>query len=187
MRTSSPFLWQGGVFNHLKWWKGQQDPSEDMPIPVLSALACKYLCVPASSTKCEQIFSQGGIIDTKLRNRMKQITLEILVYLKNNWDNSLYNMSKQEKMKILEEWAALAKRKGVDDPTDRDYGIEGDTLTELDDREMDDVENVILDRDDEEEEDGDDDDAISINSTWSTEDELDFEKAMDSDDSDKEE
>ena len=58
-------------------------------------------------------------------------------------------------------------------------------MTELDDREMDDVENVILDRDDEEE-DGDDD-AISINSTWSTEDELDFEKAMDSDDFDKEE
>ena len=160
----------------------------DKPMPVLSALAPKYLCVPASSTKCEQVFSQGGIIDTKLRNRMKALTLEILVYLKNNWDNSLYYMSHAEKLRILREWVALAERLNVDDPTDRDYGIEGDKLIDEIEGfnggvEMDEIGQVDVDVDGISEqgndEVADDDDLISL---WSTEDELDFEEEKESDD-----
>ena len=106
----------------LDYWRSQLT-RECRPMPVLCAVAYKYLCTPASSSKCEQIFSQGGIIDTKLRNRLMSLTLKLLVYLKVEWNDSLYYMSHSEKLRILREWKKLAEAKVVTDPTDRDYGI----------------------------------------------------------------
>ena len=104
----------------LMWWKNQVASNS---LPILSIVAAKYLCVPGSSTKCEQVFSQGGIIDTKLRNRLKALTLELLVSLKEEWDDSLYAMSHAEKLSLLAGWRVAAEERGLGDPTDRQFGI----------------------------------------------------------------
>ena len=41
----------------LTWWKDERSR-----FPLLSNLACKYLCVPAMSVASERVFSTGGNI-----------------------------------------------------------------------------------------------------------------------------
>jgi len=108
-------------FNTLQWWRNEVAAGS---LPILSVVAAKYLCVPASSTKCEQTFSQAGIIDTKLRNRLRAMTLEMLVFLKCSWHSSLYSMSHAEKMALLRAWQERATEMGLIDATDRQYGME---------------------------------------------------------------
>ena len=179
----------------LDYWRSQL-AREGRPVPVLCAVVTKHLCTPASSSKCEQVFSQGGIIDTKLRNRLMPLSLELLVYLKCEWDDSLYYMSHSEKCRILREWKELAAAKGVADPTDRDYGIEGEV--DMDEEAEGEVANIDVDlvdgrkgkkgkkkaevkqkarlakkaaKDTVDEAEDDEDDVISI---WSTDDEYDI-------------
>lgn len=67
--------------------------------PGLAVVAMHYLSMPAGSSAVERVFSKCGIIKSKLRNRLKGATLEMLIYLNLNWDNSLYNVRPQGKKK----------------------------------------------------------------------------------------
>ena len=63
----------------LAWWKiAPQD------LPILSALAKKYLCVCGTSVPSERIFSQAGYIVNNLRARLSPDHVNMLVFLARN-------------------------------------------------------------------------------------------------------
>ena len=68
-------------FDILKWWKDNNDM-----FPNLSILAKQYLCIPASSTSSERCFSIANNIVTKSRNRLLPENVEMLTFLKNNFE-----------------------------------------------------------------------------------------------------
>jgi hypothetical protein len=67
----------GDSFNILEFW-GQNTQQ----YPVLSELAKKFLSIPATSASVERVFSQIGILDTKLRNRLNIDRLNSIVLAK---------------------------------------------------------------------------------------------------------
>ena len=52
--------------------------------PKLGRLAKRYLCIPASSSASERIFSDAGNVVTASRNNLKVNNVEKLVYIKEN-------------------------------------------------------------------------------------------------------
>ncbi|XP_013880075.1 zinc finger BED domain-containing protein 1 [Austrofundulus limnaeus] len=63
----------------LKWWK-----EHEVVYPALSCLAKKYLCVPATSSPSERIFSCSGNIVSCQRASLKPETVDRLVFLAQN-------------------------------------------------------------------------------------------------------
>ena len=66
--------------NPLQWWK---EKSKTV-LPKLAQLVKTVLCVPATSTPSERVFSTMGVIITKLRNRLSASTAEAILFLKKN-------------------------------------------------------------------------------------------------------
>ena len=62
----------------LKYWASKQ-----YEYPVLAAIAKDHLAVPATSADSERVFSVGGDIVTKKRNRLAPSTLRYLICLRN--------------------------------------------------------------------------------------------------------
>ena len=54
--------------------------------PNLSIMVKQYLCVPASSTSSERSFSIAGNIVTERRNRLLPENVEMLTFLKINFE-----------------------------------------------------------------------------------------------------
>ena len=67
--------------NILKWWKENSDH-----FPNLYTVVKQYLCIPASSTSSERAFSIANNIVTKRRNRLLPENVEMLTFLKNNFE-----------------------------------------------------------------------------------------------------
>ena len=65
--------------NPLQWWR-----EHEVAHPALSRLAKKYLCVPATSSPSERIFSWSGNIVTCQRASLKPDTVDKLVFLAQN-------------------------------------------------------------------------------------------------------
>jgi hypothetical protein len=65
--------------NVLEWWKTQSSV-----LPLLSAIARKYLCIPASSAPSERLFSSSGNVVTKLRSSLDPKNVDMIVYLHEN-------------------------------------------------------------------------------------------------------
>ncbi|XP_033985549.1 E3 ubiquitin/ISG15 ligase TRIM25-like isoform X3 [Trematomus bernacchii] len=63
----------------LKWWRESRKF-----YPRLSILARKYLCIPATSSSSERVFSTGGNIVTCLRSSLKPDHVNRLVFLAKN-------------------------------------------------------------------------------------------------------
>ncbi|XP_068179073.1 E3 SUMO-protein ligase ZBED1-like [Antennarius striatus] len=63
----------------LMYWKGHK-----RQYPHLYTLSRTWLCSPASSVPCEQVFSKAGEILSKRRNRLNPRTLEKLLFLNEN-------------------------------------------------------------------------------------------------------
>ncbi|XP_026028480.1 zinc finger BED domain-containing protein 1-like [Astatotilapia calliptera] len=63
----------------LAWWKLHK-----MTFPQLSKLARKYLCIPASSSPSERLFSTSGNIVTCQRTCLKPWRVNMLVFLNKN-------------------------------------------------------------------------------------------------------
>jgi len=61
----------------LEYWK-----ANEARFPILSLIARKYLGIPASSATSERFFSQGALINTKLRNRLNKSTFKKIICLK---------------------------------------------------------------------------------------------------------
>ena len=68
-------------FDILKWWK-----DNSTMFPNLSIMVKQYLCVPASSTSSERSFSIAGNIVTERRNRLLPENVEMLTFLKINFE-----------------------------------------------------------------------------------------------------
>lgn len=63
----------------LQWWKVHQ-----IVLPTLSKLAQKYLCICATSSASERIFSCSGNIASKKRTLLKPDKVNMLVFLAQN-------------------------------------------------------------------------------------------------------
>lgn len=63
----------------LDWWREHQ-----RLFPRLSKLAKKYLCIPATSSPSERVFSTGGNVVTCLRSSLKPENVDRLVFLSKN-------------------------------------------------------------------------------------------------------
>lgn len=61
------------------WWQ-----SQDQNFPVLAVLAKKYLCICATSTSSERLFSTSGTIVTPKRSCLKPDMVNMLVFLSKN-------------------------------------------------------------------------------------------------------
>jgi hypothetical protein len=62
-----------------------------------------YPSIPASSSSVERLFSQTGLIKSKLRNRLLPETLQKLIFTRGNWDDSLLQVRPQKKTAGVEE------------------------------------------------------------------------------------
>ncbi|KYQ58113.1 Zinc finger BED domain-containing protein 1, partial [Trachymyrmex zeteki] len=64
--------------DYLKWWKARADR-----FPILSNLARKYLCIPATSANSERTFFTAGNIVTPKRSLFPE-NVNMLVFLYQN-------------------------------------------------------------------------------------------------------
>jgi hypothetical protein len=64
----------------LKWWK-----ENEQVLPLLSREARKFLCIPASSTSSERMFSAAGNIVTAKRYNLDPKTTQRLLFCQQNW------------------------------------------------------------------------------------------------------
>ena len=60
----------------LHWWKAHKDR-----YPTLASLAKAYLCIPATSTPSERLFSAVGNIASKKRASLSQEHVDMLTFL----------------------------------------------------------------------------------------------------------
>jgi hypothetical protein len=64
----------------LKWWN-----ENEQVLPLLSREARKFLCIPASSTSSERMFSAAGNIVTAKRYNLDPKTTQRLLFCQQNW------------------------------------------------------------------------------------------------------
>lgn len=69
------------VSNPLTWWRNNCEK-----YPNLALLAKKYLCIPATSVPSERVFSTAGDIVTAQRSALKSEHVDMLIFLKKNWN-----------------------------------------------------------------------------------------------------
>lgn len=67
--------------NPLSWWKEHQ-----INLPLLSKLAKRILCIPATSAPSERVFSMAGLTISKLRCSLTCDNASNLIYLNDNWE-----------------------------------------------------------------------------------------------------
>jgi hypothetical protein len=65
----------------LLWWKQKQ-----FQFPILSCLARKYLCIPATEAPSERIFSTASLLLSKFRNRMDPDLAGRMIFIKKNFE-----------------------------------------------------------------------------------------------------
>ncbi|XP_028408650.1 zinc finger BED domain-containing protein 1-like [Dendronephthya gigantea] len=68
-----------GDENPLEWWR-----RNEREFPLLSQLGKKYLCIQASSSPSERLFSKAGLIATPARANLKPEKVDMLVFLAEN-------------------------------------------------------------------------------------------------------
>ncbi|XP_062292961.1 E3 SUMO-protein ligase ZBED1-like [Scomber scombrus] len=68
-----------GETNALEWWRRNENR-----FPFMAKMAQKYLCIPATSTPSERIFSKAGNVVTRYRSLLKPDKVNMLVFLSNN-------------------------------------------------------------------------------------------------------
>lgn len=68
------------VNDALKFWKGAQND-----LPWLSCLAKKILCIPATSTPSERVFSVAGLVLRSRRANLHPLTVDKLLFIHDNY------------------------------------------------------------------------------------------------------
>ncbi|CAF2262836.1 unnamed protein product, partial [Rotaria magnacalcarata] len=70
--------------NPLKWWSENK-----RKYPLLSQLACKYLCISATSAPSERMFSASGYLTSDRRSRLTPESANVLLFLNKNMSKSV--------------------------------------------------------------------------------------------------
>ena len=87
-------------FNPLVFW-----PAHKEKFSIMARLCEVLLPIPATSGDVERIFSRGGIICTPRRNRLKQDTIQKLVFLHQAYlEDELFNSRQRKTMKDFDEF-----------------------------------------------------------------------------------
>lgn len=68
-----------GEENPLAWWKNNESR-----FPLMSLVTRKFVCVPATSSPSERVFSAAGQIVTPFRNALTPEKVNMLVFLSRN-------------------------------------------------------------------------------------------------------
>ncbi|XP_049306269.1 uncharacterized protein LOC125776758 [Bactrocera dorsalis] len=63
----------------LEYWKTRSTEMKSMQI-----MACKYLCIPATSTESERMFSKAGELVSDRRTRLKEKNVDMLLFINKN-------------------------------------------------------------------------------------------------------
>ncbi|KAL3218102.1 hypothetical protein MRX96_006080 [Rhipicephalus microplus] len=66
----------------LKFWKDTQNE-----LPWLSCLAKKMLCIPATSTPSERVFSVAGLVLRSRRANLHPLTIDKLLFIHDNYSH----------------------------------------------------------------------------------------------------
>lgn len=74
----------------LQWWSLNLER-----FPRLALLAKKYLCIPATSTPSERVFSTAGLVVDKRRSALTPAIIDAIVFLNRN--AKLLNLTKEDK------------------------------------------------------------------------------------------
>ena len=69
---------QDSTEDPLEWWKANA-----ISYPALSRLSKQYLCISATSSASERLFSTAGNVVTKKRSLLKPEKVDMLVFLAN--------------------------------------------------------------------------------------------------------
>jgi zinc finger BED domain-containing protein 1 (E3 SUMO-protein ligase ZBED1) len=67
--------------NPLLWWKAHQND-----LPILSRLARRILCIPATSAPSERVFSMAGLTISNLRASLSAENASALIFLHDTWE-----------------------------------------------------------------------------------------------------
>ena len=67
--------------NPLFWWQ-----QRELKFPILSNLAKRFLCIPATSASSERLFSAAGLTIAKDRANLLPDNANLLLLLHENWD-----------------------------------------------------------------------------------------------------
>ena len=87
-------------FNPLMFW-----PAHKAQFPIMARIAEVVLPAPSTSGDVERIFSRSGIVCTTRRNRLKQNTIEKLVFLHQAYlENEVYNGRQRKTMNDFEDF-----------------------------------------------------------------------------------
>jgi len=78
--------------NPLAWWAQNQKG-----YPILSAIARRILCVPATSAPVERLFSYAGLTISNDRNRLLPENAEEIIFLRVAWSKVAELLSKKRK------------------------------------------------------------------------------------------
>lgn len=65
--------------NPLTWWK-----EHEWQLPLLSRMARKYLCIPATSVPSERVFGTAGDVLAAQRATLEAENVDMLIFLENN-------------------------------------------------------------------------------------------------------
>ena len=74
----------GAVTDLLSWWQ-----IHEKMLPLLSILARRMLCVPATSAPSERVFSIAGLTISKHRTSVQPQHASDLIFLHDNWEVAL--------------------------------------------------------------------------------------------------
>ena len=66
----------------IMWWYSMKER-----LPLLSCLSSSYLCIPATSTASERVFSTTGDTLSPERSRLEAERVDMMVFLKKNTAN----------------------------------------------------------------------------------------------------
>jgi len=87
--------------NPLAWWK-----KNEKMFPTLAILARRYLCIPATSSPSERLFSTAGLTISKRRNALGDENASAIIFLNKNW-GIVEDYEKKHGIQLLFLWCVV--------------------------------------------------------------------------------